>query len=765
MRRKVAFMFTAGLLVLSQPSAVLGQYSAGEPLAAITSLSPAQKAAGSAQFTLTVNGKNFKTTDKVLWGDLPAPQATRPTTFVSSTKLTAVISAQDVAAARSSFVRVLQDPRRSNPFRFIVSFIDVAPGAPFYHSINTILYQEITAGCSTTNYCPVDLLTRQQMAVLLLKAEHEVGYLPPPCGSTHVFADVPCPPTPGAPFGDWIGQLFVEGVTAGCGGNNFCPTAPTRRDQMAVFVLKARLTSSYQPPAAVGLFSDVPAGNAFAPWVEDEYNRGNMSACATGPLRFCPDTSVQRGPMADFIGKAWAFGLQATLYGDEPNFHIGGAYLGSVAKVPDVFTIFATAAPDRYKYDAAANTWVDEISSCCPANPQVWCSPPPPNDPCIVGPPFDPNYRAKCGDAQFLFWKHVSCHSDPCASNDRYNVFEGTNNYRCDPDPDNWPPPGMQRVLSAKIVTCGLPSKADGTNPDTGLPCRPQNPGTYPGSMTAPKVVYVPSTGKYLMAFNANINFQGGADNWRMLWSYSDDGASWQIPTDYLFRSSRELTECESGMEVQDINYDGNYVYVLIGAVNSLYSPSPGEPQGNKYYLLRATLTANPPYYGQWQLASGVATTTGLFTWFNITPGGDGNLINLAANGYELFDKQFNYPPEAAFARVPVTVGGKSRWVFTVRRPYDSGINIYSTDSLTRPPVRALVAVDTTGLSPNQYGWYMSFTKAGKLLSPLDGDLANPIVFWVVAYTRSTHGTGDNRLDYRKVRMSLCGAPPFGPCP
>ena len=57
--------------------------------------------------------------------------------------------------------------------------------------------------------------------------------------ATHVFDDVPCPPTPEAPFGDWIGQLFVEGITAGCGATTFCPDAGIPNEQMATFLVRA----------------------------------------------------------------------------------------------------------------------------------------------------------------------------------------------------------------------------------------------------------------------------------------------------------------------------------------------------------------------------------------------------------------------------------------------------------------------------------------------------------------------------------------------
>jgi hypothetical protein len=71
------------------------------------------------------------------------------------------------------------------------------------------------------------------MAVFLLKAEHGSAYAPPTC--TGLFLDVPCP---GGFAVDWIEQLSVEGVTAGCGGGNYCPGAPNTRGQMAVFLVK-----------------------------------------------------------------------------------------------------------------------------------------------------------------------------------------------------------------------------------------------------------------------------------------------------------------------------------------------------------------------------------------------------------------------------------------------------------------------------------------------------------------------------------------------
>lgn len=69
------------------------------PMAA--SLSPAQTWAGSPAFTLTVTGSNFVSTSLVKWNGSP-----RPTTYLSSTQLTAAIPASDVAKIATAQVTV-----------------------------------------------------------------------------------------------------------------------------------------------------------------------------------------------------------------------------------------------------------------------------------------------------------------------------------------------------------------------------------------------------------------------------------------------------------------------------------------------------------------------------------------------------------------------------------------------------------------------------------------------------------------------------------
>jgi hypothetical protein len=65
----------------------------------------------------------------------------------------------------------------------------------------------------------------------------EVGYVlqvsPPPATAT--FQDVPT----ADPAFQFIEAIAASGITAGCGGGNYCPDQPVTRRQMAVFLAKA----------------------------------------------------------------------------------------------------------------------------------------------------------------------------------------------------------------------------------------------------------------------------------------------------------------------------------------------------------------------------------------------------------------------------------------------------------------------------------------------------------------------------------------------
>ena len=124
------------------------------------------------------------------------------------------------------------------PNGWIANFLDV-PSGQFYFYVTTLVRNAITAGVGGGNYGVGQDTKRQQMAVFLLKGKYGLCYVPPPCAGA--FPDVPCSST----FANWIEDLAAQGITGGCGGGNYCPQNPVRRDQMAVFLLKAKYGSAY----------------------------------------------------------------------------------------------------------------------------------------------------------------------------------------------------------------------------------------------------------------------------------------------------------------------------------------------------------------------------------------------------------------------------------------------------------------------------------------------------------------------------------------
>jgi hypothetical protein len=120
-------------------------------------------------------------------------------------------------------------------------FADVPAASPFCRWIEELVRRGVTAGCGGGNFCPQQAVTREQMAVLILRTAHP-ALDPPSCGMP-MFADVP----DSSPYCRWIEELVRRGVTAGCGGGNFCPQQAVTREQMAVFIVKTFDLSLYGP--------------------------------------------------------------------------------------------------------------------------------------------------------------------------------------------------------------------------------------------------------------------------------------------------------------------------------------------------------------------------------------------------------------------------------------------------------------------------------------------------------------------------------------
>ena len=148
--------------------------------------------------------------------------------------------------------------------------------------IETLAENGITAGCGGGDYCPADPVTRAQMAVFLERGMNGSGFSPPPA-TGNTFLDVGASDFAAA----FIEQLFLDGITSGCGGNNYCPNDQVTRAQMAVFLLRAKHGAGYTPPAATGVFGDVDLAYWAVAWIEQLAAEGITAGCGGG--NYCPE--------------------------------------------------------------------------------------------------------------------------------------------------------------------------------------------------------------------------------------------------------------------------------------------------------------------------------------------------------------------------------------------------------------------------------------------------------------------------------------------
>ncbi len=165
------------------------------------------------------------------------------------------------------------------------SFADVA-GTPWEDSIAWLHWSGIAAGCGADRFCPGAVTTRAQMASLLVRA------LPLGSSSNDSFAD-----DGGSVHHQNINTLAASGITAGCGGDRFCPNAPVTRGQMATFLVN----SLDLPGTARDYFSDD----------NTSVHQANINAVAASGITagcsatdFCPELPINRGQIAVMLERA-----------------------------------------------------------------------------------------------------------------------------------------------------------------------------------------------------------------------------------------------------------------------------------------------------------------------------------------------------------------------------------------------------------------------------------------------------------------------------
>lgn len=195
-------------------------------------------------------------------------------------------------------------------FKFHIgnSFLDVAPQNMFYRYIEEMLHSGVTSGCKPRYYCPLNNVSREQMAKFVCDAVHNAYGMCPIASCQHLFNDVPDTNL----FCSYIEKLYTDNVIDGCQAQplRYCPSNPVKREEMAKFICRGmnrgapwKCNLAY----CSGIFADVPASNPFCDFIEDLYQQGIISGCQSSPLLYCPNNNVTREQMAKFIANAFGF--------------------------------------------------------------------------------------------------------------------------------------------------------------------------------------------------------------------------------------------------------------------------------------------------------------------------------------------------------------------------------------------------------------------------------------------------------------------------
>jgi hypothetical protein len=164
--------------------------------------------------------------------------------------------------------------------------------------IRAIFGASITQGCDTGLFCPTNRVTRDQMAVFIIRALE--GDPAPGYCSSPPFSDVP--------INHWacghIKRLKELGITTGFPDGSYHPGDYVTRVQMAAFLVRA-IEGEPDADACAGIsnFQDVSASNPMCGYIKRLALLSITTGCGSG--NYCPDDEVTREQMATFLARSF----------------------------------------------------------------------------------------------------------------------------------------------------------------------------------------------------------------------------------------------------------------------------------------------------------------------------------------------------------------------------------------------------------------------------------------------------------------------------
>jgi hypothetical protein len=158
---------------------------------------------------------------------------------------------------------------------------------PFASHIGWAYDQGIVGGCDVDLFCTYNAITRGQLAAMLART------MALPAATMDYFSD-----DNGTTHERDINRIAEAGLTVGCGGGRYCPTATLTRAQLASLLVAALEL----PPATADHFTD-DNGQAHEADINALAESGLTGGCAPG--LFCPASPVTRGQMATFLHRGF----------------------------------------------------------------------------------------------------------------------------------------------------------------------------------------------------------------------------------------------------------------------------------------------------------------------------------------------------------------------------------------------------------------------------------------------------------------------------
>jgi len=199
----------------------------------------------------------------------------------------------------------------------LAQFYDLDTTSPTYDTIQLMGQLGISGGCAPGAYCPYNALTREDAAVLLVRAwSYKVNSGCVECFSAPTQVSFPVDVPANHPRYRWIQKLADLAITSGCAQNTYCPGDPISNWQMAVFATRISQLIPGHPNYNGTVDDNQIRGSDYAyfpgdvgpayPLFKNVQNLRDLSTmiAGCGEIAFCPSSALRRDEASYYISRA-----------------------------------------------------------------------------------------------------------------------------------------------------------------------------------------------------------------------------------------------------------------------------------------------------------------------------------------------------------------------------------------------------------------------------------------------------------------------------